>query len=141
RRPLVDLGHCAEARQWRLDEGLPALNRAWRVVLAGDPKRVPPTRFFESAIMTTDEEEPKNDQDLFETHQGEVEDLLQAALNLQIEQCYLDVHYRSRNADLIEFSNKNFYGSRLQPIPGHPSNRTTVAPIRLYQINGAYEDR
>jgi len=51
------------------------------------------------------------------------------------------VHYRSRNADLIQFSNAHFYGSRLQPIPGHPANRTTVAPIRLYQVNGIYEER
>ena len=33
-----------------------------------------------------------------------LEDLLGAALNLEIEQCYLDVHYRSRSAELIEFS-------------------------------------
>ena len=34
--------------------------------------------------------------------QGEVEDLLAAALNLQVDEAYLDVHYRSRNPDLIE---------------------------------------
>jgi hypothetical protein len=141
RNPLFDIVVFDEASQCRLEEGLPVLTRASRVVIAGDPKQLPPTRFFESAITTTDDEDPQTDQDLFETHQGEVEDLLQAALNLQIEQCYLDVHYRSRNADLIQFSNAHFYGSRLQPIPGHPANRTTVAPIRLYQINGIYDDR
>ena len=60
---------------------------------------------------------------MFEAQQGEIEDLLGAALNVEIEECYLDVHYRSRNSDLIEFSNRNFYNSRLQAIPGHPSNR------------------
>ncbi|HEV8603811.1 MAG TPA: AAA domain-containing protein, partial [Tepidisphaeraceae bacterium] len=141
RKPLFDIVIFDEASQCRLEEGLPVLTRASRVVIAGDPRQLPPSRFFESAIITTDDEEPQSDQDLFESHQGEVEDLLQAALNLQIEQCYLDVHYRSRNADLIQFSNAHFYGSRLQPIPGHPANRTTVAPIRLYQINGIYYDR
>ena len=46
--------------------------------------------------------EIETDQQLFEQQQGEIEDLLGAALNLSIQQCYLDVHYRSRNADLIE---------------------------------------
>jgi hypothetical protein len=141
RKPLFDIVIFDEASQCRLEEALPVLTRAARVVIAGDPKQLPPSRFFESAVTTSDEDEPESDQDLFESHQGEVEDLLQAALNLQIEQCYLDVHYRSRNADLIQFSNVHFYGSRLQPIPGHPANRTSVAPIRLYQVNGIYEDR
>jgi hypothetical protein len=141
RKPLFDIVVFDEASQCRLEEGLPVLTRASRVVIAGDPKQLPPTRFFETAITTSEEEEANSDQELFETHQGEVEDLLQAALNLQIEQCYLDVHYRSRNADLIGFSNEHFYGSRLQPIPGHPANRTTVAPIRLYQVDGVYHER
>src|SRR5207249_1861964 len=54
---------------------------------------------------------------------------------------HLDVHYRSRNADLIDFSNRNFYGSRLQPIPGHPSNRARYAPLTLYRVDGIYESR
>jgi len=73
--------------------------------------------------------------------QGEIEDLLGAALNVEIEESYLDVHYRSRNADLIDFSNRNFYGARLQPIPGHPSNRARFAPLTLYRVDGTYEDR
>src|SRR5262249_3880913 len=82
----------------------------------------------------------ESDQQLFEVQQGEVEDLLGAALNLSIEQCYLDVHYRSRNADLIQFSNEYFYNRRLQPIPGHPSNRTRFAPLTLYRANGTYRE-
>jgi hypothetical protein len=62
-------------------------------------------------------------------------------LNLSIQQCYLDVHYRSRNADLIGFSNQQFYGLRLQAIPGHPANRTRFAPLVLYRVNGVYQDR
>src|SRR5207237_1918192 len=93
RKPVFDIVIFDEASQCRLEEGLPVLTRASRVVIAGDPKQLPPTRFFESAITTTEEEQTETDQQsLFETQQGEVEDLLQAALNLQIEECYLDVH-------------------------------------------------
>ncbi|MGC4076106.1 MAG: hypothetical protein QM702_03560 [Rubrivivax sp.] len=64
---------------------------------------------------------------MFEAQQGEIEDLLAAALNIEIDECYLDVHYRSRNSDLIEFSNYYFYSHRLQAIPGHPRNRSRYA--------------
>src|SRR5439155_17985478 len=127
----------------RLEEALPVLLRGRRVLIAGDPKQLPFSRFFESAIASSDadEQEIEIDQQLFEVQQGEIEDLLGAALNVEIEQSYLDVHYRSRNADLIDFSNRNFYNSRLQSIPGHPSNRARFAPLTLYKCKGVYEKR
>ena len=84
--------------------------------------------------------EIETEQQLFEHQQADVEDLLGAALNLSIEQSYLDVHYRSRNAELIAFSNEHFYGKRLQAIPGHPSNRSRFAPLTLYRADGTYAE-
>jgi hypothetical protein len=131
-----------EASQCRLEEALPVLVRARRVVIAGDPKQLPPTRFFESSIAKSDDSDlDASEQGMFEEQQADVEDLLGAALNLEIEQCYLDVHYRSTNADLIEFSNKNFYDARLQAIPGHPKNRAVHAPLKLVRANGIYDKR
>ncbi len=141
RSALFDVVIFDEASQCRLEEALPVLLRAKRVVIAGDPKQLPPTRFFESAVAVSEDEEIETDQQLFETQQGEIEDLLAAALNIEIEECYLDVHYRSRNSDLIEFSNDKFYNSRLQAIPGHPANRTRFAPLSVYKVNGTYEKR
>ncbi len=110
-------------------------------MIAGDPQQLPPTRFFESAVVQSEDEEPETEQEMFEARQGEVEDLLAAALNLSIEQCYLDVHYRSRNEDLIGFSNHNFYNDRLQAIPGHPNRKAKVPPVNLYAVNGLYSNR
>ena len=141
RRSMFDAVIFDEASQCRLEEALPVLLRAKRVVIAGDPKQLPPTRFFESAVATSEDEEIDTDQDLFEKQQGEMEDLLSAALNIEIEEAYLDVHYRSRNSDLIAFSNQNFYNARLQAIPGHPANRTRYAPLTLYKANGVYDER
>jgi len=141
RKTLFDVAIFDEASQCRLEEALPVLTRARRVVIAGDPKQLPPTRFFETAIIISDDEEPETDQELFEQQQADVEDLLGAALNLEIQECYLDVHYRSRNGDLINFSNEQFYGSRLQAIPGHPSNYAKYAPITMYRAEGVYEKR
>ena len=142
RKPIFDVVVFDEASQCRLEEALPVLVRARRVVIAGDPKQLPPTRFFESALTRSQEDEQDlSEQGLFEDQQADVEDLLGAALNLEIEQCYLDVHYRSQNADLIEFSNKSFYDKRLQAIPGHPRNRARHPPIRCIRVNGVYEKR
>jgi DNA replication protein DnaC len=140
REPIFDVVIFDEASQCRLEEALPVLTRAKRVVIAGDPKQLPPTRFFESAIVGSELREIETDQDLFEVQQSEVEDLLGAALNLELEHAYLNVHYRSKNADLIEFSNEQFYGSRLQAIPGHPSHFTRFAPLQLTHAGGVYND-
>lgn len=130
-----------EASQCRLEEALPVLTRGKRVVIAGDPKQLPPTRFFESGVVASEDDEPETDQELFEAQQAHADDLLTAALNLPVERSYLDVHYRSHNADLIEFSNRNFYEARLQPIPGHPANKPFDTPVRLHRVNGTYENR
>lgn len=142
RKPLFDVVIFDESSQCRLEEALPVLTRARRVVIAGDPKQLPPTRFFESAVVQSQEElDTESEQGLFEDQQADVEDLLGAALNLEIDQCYLDVHYRSQNEELIGFSNQHFYDSRLQAIPGHPSNRVEHAPLRLIHAGGVNEKR
>lgn len=141
RQALFDVVIFDEASQCRLEEALPVLLRAKRVVIAGDPQQLPPTRFFESAVAQSQEEEPENEQELFEAQQSENEDLLSASLTLAVEQAYLDVHYRSSNSDLIQFSNKQFYDSRLQAIPAHPSSRSDVPPLRLVSVAGLYENR
>lgn len=141
RTPVFDVVIFDEASQCRLEEALPVMLRAKRVVIAGDPKQLPPTRFFESTVTQSHADEAETDQDLFEDQQAEIDDLLGAALNLEIEQAYLDVHYRSRNADLIGFSNQSFYDARLQAIPGHPRNRVEHAPLRLVQVSGTYAER
>lgn len=142
RKAIFDVVVFDEASQCRLEEAMPVLLRAKRVVIAGDPKQLPPTRFFESAVaQSQDDGAELTEQGLFEEQQAEVEDLLGAALNLEIEQCYLDVHYRSQNSDLIEFSNQSFYDSRLQPIPGHPHHRAETPPLRVERVAGVYDKR
>jgi hypothetical protein len=141
REPIFDVVIFDEASQCRLEDALPVLTRAKRVVIAGDPKQLPPTRFFESGATTSDDDAIATDEQLFEAQQSQTEDLLGAALNLALPESYLDVHYRSRNADLIEFSNEHFYARRLQAIPGHPRNRTRVPPLNLWRADGVYKDR
>lgn len=141
REPIFDVIIFDEASQCRLEEAVPVLTRGRRIVIAGDPKQLPPTRFFESAVAETEITEVENDQDLFEQQQSDVEDLLAGALNLQVGQSYLDVHYRSHHESLIGFSNEHFYRNRLQPIPAHPATRTVKPAVELYRVDGVYRKR
>jgi hypothetical protein len=141
RETLFDVVVFDEASQCRLEEALPVLLRARRVVIAGDPKQLPPTRFFEQSLAESDDTAAETAEEVFVQQQSEAEDLLTAALNLNVQEAFLDVHYRSRNEALIGFSNEMFYSSRLQPIPGHPRNKAFQAPIRLIRVNGTYKER
>ena len=117
------------------------LLRGKRVVIAGDPKQLPPTRFFESAVGDSEYADAESLEELQEQQISETEDLLSAALNLDLQACYLDVHYRSQSEALIGFSNEAFYQSRLQPIPGHPKRRPKQSPLKVYRVDGTYQDR
>lgn len=141
RREMFDLVVFDEASQCRLEEALPVLLRGKRVVVAGDPKQLPPTRFFESNIAESDDTDAETMEELAEQRMSETEDLLSASLNLDVEEAFLDVHYRSRSEALIGFSNTAFYNKRLQPIPGHPRNKALQTPIRLTDVNGTYTER
>lgn len=141
REPIFDVVIFDEASQCRLEEALPVLMRAQRVVIAGDPKQLPPTRFFESGIVESENDDIETTDDLFEVQISDVEDLLTAALNIGLTETYLDVHYRSTNEDLIGFSNGSFYKGRLQAIPAHPNDRSFEPPIKLLQVNGLYKGR
>ncbi|MDX6766871.1 MAG: AAA domain-containing protein [Candidatus Methylacidiphilales bacterium] len=141
RTALFDVVVFDEASQCRLEEALPVLLRARRVVVAGDPKQLPPTRFFESGVVDSSDDEIESEEDAFQAQQADTEDLLGAALNLSVHEAYLDVHYRSSNAALIEFSNKSFYKGRLQAIPAHPNSLAPSSPLKLVQVGGLYKDR
>ena len=141
RQPIFEVVIFDEASQCRLEEALPVLLRGQRVVIAGDQKQLPPTRFFESTLADSGDSDAETAEELFYQQQQDAEDLLSAALNLDVREAYLDVHYRSRNEDLIGFSNHAYYGSRLQPIPGHPRNKALSTPIRLHRVDGVYHER
>ena len=141
REQLFDVVIFDEASQCRLEEALPVLLRGKRVVIAGDPKQLPPTRFFESAVVDSDTGDFEDEEDLHAQQMSEMEDLLSASLNLDVAETFLDVHYRSRNEGLIGFSNHAFYSNRLQPIPGHPRNKALNAPICLVNVDGIYADQ
>ncbi len=141
--PLFDAVIFDEASQCRLEEGLPVLSRGHSVIIAGDTKQLPPTSFFQASVASSTDSMDlgESEDELFQAQQSDIEDLLSAALNIEIDQSYLDVHYRSVSPDLIQFSNASFYGSRLQAIPGHPNNIREEPAVQLIKVAGVLDER
>ena len=141
REEVFDLIVFDEASQLRLEEAIPVLTRGRRVVIAGDPQQLPPTRFFEAAFDEGEAGEVETEDDLFEAQQRGTEDLLSAALQLDAGSTYLDVHYRSEDPGLIRFSNEHFYGGRLQALPVAPGREAGGPAVELTRVGGTYTAR
>lgn len=104
-----------EASQIPLSHAVGAVQRARRVVISGDQEQMQPTSYFR------------------QKHLQELNVLHQATFYWQKKM--LTHHYRSQHPDLIEFSNRYFYGGKLQTFPAIGMN----FPIELIQVDGIYE--
>src|SRR5207249_354543 len=98
-----------EASQMPAEDAVGAILRGDQLIVAGDPKQLPPTRFFERSL---------EDQILLDV---EVEESLESVLEdceaSSMQRCMLEWHYRSRHESLIAFSNAEFYQNGLITFP------------------------
>ena len=156
---LFDLLIFDEASQLPVECALPALFRARRVVVSGDEKQMPPSRFFGSQQLDSDEEDTGDDG--LDADDGGLEDsererLRQAADRREVKDCpdllslaqnilptaTLEIHYRSKYRELINFSNAAFYASRLSVPARHPEKVVREArPLEVDRVNGLYADQ
>lgn len=140
-----------EASQCPIEQAVPAIFRAKRVVVAGDEKQLPPTAFFQTGFSFSGEEpgeeepgseaEPDLQQKVAQAGVDQalaVSDLLEASKPL-LPECLLNVHYRSAYPELIQFSNHAFYGGQLQVPPTCLAARFGQAPLVLKEVKGIYE--
>jgi very-short-patch-repair endonuclease len=99
-----------EASQIAPEEAAGAIVRGAQVIIGGDTKQLPPTRFF--SVIGSD------DADAASEEEGRVfESILDESSGLNLPQKMLRWHYRSRDEDLIAFSNHHFYADRLFTFP------------------------
>lgn len=151
---LFDLAIFDEASQMPVEFAVPTLFRAKRVLIAGDEKQMPPTSFFASRI---DEDEDGDGSDTesvegaTEAEQSALEetwnrrevkdcpDLLQLARGV-VPTSTLQIHYRSKYRELIDYSNAAFYRGELSVPVQHPDAEIQRArPIEVVAVNGIYE--
>jgi superfamily I DNA and/or RNA helicase len=126
-----------EASQLKPEDALGAIARGGQLIVAGDPKQLPPSVFFERAL-DVDEDEGEEDKTFsVEEH----ESILDVASTLYQPIRQLKWHYRSRHESLITFSNREFYRNRLLVFPSPFRQREDLGVKFRYVENGIYEDR
>ncbi len=146
--PCFDFVIFDEASQIQPADAISSLLRGHRAIVAGDPKQLPPTRFFLSGsdldgdedtqiedFGLTEEEESviRTGKDLALTSDQEsILDVMQALLPPPLGTRLLNWHYRSRDERLITFSNaqETLYDWSLTTFPG----ATTDEPLRQIEV-------
>ena len=137
RQPLFDLVVFDEASQCTVEAGFPVTLRAKRVVVAGDDKQMPPTRFFEAGASAT-EDEDLSEEEIEARDAFAAESLLVLARN-RCPHIGLKWHYRCRYEELIAYSNHSMYDGELLTIPSTAGPRAAAALKWIEVPDGQYD--
>jgi very-short-patch-repair endonuclease/energy-coupling factor transporter ATP-binding protein EcfA2 len=131
-----DLVLIDEASQVEPVDALGAIARASQVVVVGDDRQLPPSRFF--MRVHDDEAEDEEDEENFQA--SDVESILGLCLAQGMRQTMLRWHYRSRHHSLIKVSNEHFYDNKLLVIPSAFAE-TPSAGVKFRFIRDGIFDR
>ncbi len=127
-KQLFDLVIFDEASQCFAEKGIPAMYRGNQVVITGDSKQLSPNDLYQ---IRWQEEDPDN----FDL---EIDSLLDLACKY-LDQVQLQGHYRSKSLDLINFSNRHFYGDRLRMLPDYQVINNGIPAITFSKVDGLWE--
>ncbi|HOW36292.1 MAG TPA: DUF3320 domain-containing protein [Candidatus Omnitrophota bacterium] len=101
-----------EASQVPPQDSIGAIMRGKQIVIAGDAKQLPPTSFFQSTVLDTE------DDDEFDEYIPEdLDSILDECASVGLPRTLLEWHYRSKHESLIAYSNKYYYENRLNTFP------------------------
>jgi hypothetical protein len=127
---LFDIVIFDEASQCFAERGIPAIYRGRQLIVAGDEMQLKPNELYQVRWEDDKEDHP----DL------EIDSLLDLA-GRYLSTVHLQAHYRSRALELIDFSNRYFYGNRLQLLPDREVMNKTQAAIEYCKIDdGVWEN-
>ncbi|WAL54079.1 DUF3320 domain-containing protein [Klebsiella variicola subsp. tropica] len=123
-----------EASQIQPVDAIGAIARCKQVVVVGDERQLPPTRFF--AKMT---ESAANDDDDEVSQVADIESVLGLFVARGLPQRMLRWHYRSRHQSLIAVSNSQFYENKLFIVPS-PYTQEAGMGLQFHHIpDGVFE--
>jgi hypothetical protein len=153
REKFFDVVIFDEASQMLVEHATPALFRAGRVLVSGDDKQMPPTSFFRGRADNDEDEEfdgseleddvSDAEREIFEEtwNRREIKDCpdLLALGSSCLPTTTLQIHYRSKYRELIDFSNAAFYEARLSVPARHPQAEILrVRPVEVIRVEGIY---
>lgn len=104
-----------EASQVEPVDALGAIARVKQIVVVGDTRQLPPTRFFSRMTGNAVANDEEDENFIAATH--DVESILSLCLARGLPQRMLRWHYRSKHQSLIAVSNKEFYENKLFIVP------------------------
>ncbi len=128
-----------EASQICPEDAIGAIARGKQLIVVGDERQLPPTRFFNASMGDGT------------VGEGDVDDsfdsILDQCCTIGMPEAMLNWHYRSRKEGLIAYSNQHFYGNRLNTFPDllrtGTANASTVDLLPSIEfhhvINGIYD--
>lgn len=125
-----------EASQIFPQDAIGAICRGKQVIIAGDSKQLPPTSFFAASTNNTDGEYDSDE----EEDDVIYDSILEEATNSLPNRSLL-WHYRSRNEDLIAFSNQEIYKNKLITFPSSNTVAADSGVEYVYVENGTYSGR
>ncbi|MCA3377126.1 MAG: DUF4011 domain-containing protein, partial [Roseomonas sp.] len=125
-----------EASQVEPVDALGAIARCRQVVVVGDDKQMPPTRFFQRMTGEEGEEAIEDAPDVVAAR--DVESILGLCNARGLPSAMLRWHYRSRHESLIATSNAEFYENRLFILPS-PRARSATLGLSLRRVEGRYD--
>ncbi len=115
---LFDLVIFDEASQITPWDAVGSIARGKQVVIAGDPRQMPPTNFFQRGAVQNE---------LDSDTETDLESILDECRAVGIPQQSLTWHYRSKNESLIAFSNHRYYDSKLITFPAPITEDSAVS--------------
>jgi superfamily I DNA and/or RNA helicase len=125
-----------EASQIEPIDALGAIARVDQIVVVGDERQLPPTRFF--AKLTSDIDDQDEEYDSFAAR--DAESILDLCLAKGVPHRMLNWHYRSRHQSLIAVSNREFYEDRLFIVPS-PYDAVAGMGLKFHHLPQAQYDR
>ena len=116
-----------EASQIPVWDAVGAIARGSQVIVAGDPKQLPPTSFFDRSASEDGDADDIED----------LESILDECLGASVPFKRLAWHYRSRRESLIAFSNERYYDGKLVTFPAPETQDRAVRYVNV--PDGVYE--
>ena len=111
-----------EASQIPTHEAIGPIARGNSLIIAGDPKQMPPSPYFSAGLQISDDDDEENDATKFTDSPS----LLDECISIEMPRHRLSYHYRSKHESLIQFSNDNFYNSGLYTFPSSSTATSCV---------------
>ncbi len=121
-----------EASQICPEDAIGAIMRGKQLIVVGDSKQLPPTRFFMTMGIEDFEDEELAEMEILES-------ILDECVSIGLPTMMLLWHYRSRHESLIAFSNYHFYDNRLNTFPSALHSDAELGIEFVYIPNGIYD--